>query len=93
MEKIRITYRRARVMVEHVKLGYCQACRAVGRTEMHHWEYAYTTAEVRKNPQLALRRTVELCFKCHRIANALRIIEEGGLRSKMVAQVRGSQSC
>lgn len=103
--KIRITYRRARVSVEHVKQGACEACQAEGRTEMHHWIYAYTTDEVRAHPQLALDNTNEYCYKCHKVANAMKFLHEQEARAKLVrkqggswrmykdAQERGSQSC
>lgn len=90
MAKIRITYRHARVMVGLEKTGYCLVCYDKGRTEMHHVKYAYTTKEVRAHHQLALDNTVELCFRCHRIANAIRIVDEAGPLGKTVAQVCGS---
>lgn len=69
--KFRVLYRRARLTVEGKPTHTCQACGAGGRTELHHLSYAYPTAEVRKNHQLALENTIELCYLCHRVANAL----------------------
>jgi late competence protein required for DNA uptake (superfamily II DNA/RNA helicase) len=69
--KTRVRYRRARVTVEYDRKGYCESCYKVGRTELHHMIYHYKTSEVRANPSLVLENTIELCFKCHRIANML----------------------
>ena len=87
MEKMRVMYRRARVTVWGRRTGICQACGLRGRTEMHHTQYSYTTREVRKDPQRALRNTVELCFGCHRLANGLRILEDGGKKTIGVMKV------
>ena len=82
--KIRIRYRRARVTVEHEKTNFCQACGAEGRTEMHHYLYAYQTSRVREWPALALDNSIELCFNCHKIANALRICTDSTKRAHVV---------
>jgi hypothetical protein len=82
--KTRIRYRNARVSVELKKAGLCQACKAKGCTEMHHYFYAYSSSEVRAAPALALDNTIELCYKCHRIADALRKLLKDPSRSLAV---------
>lgn len=72
--KFRVRYRRARVTVEGFRPKNCAACGVRGRVELHHWKYAYTTAEVRKNPQLALKFTIPFCYKHHKIADYIRRI-------------------
>ena len=72
--KYRIMYRRARVSVDLKKANACKACPHKGRTEMHHYLYAYKTSEVRARPGLASDNTIELCYNCHRLADALRKI-------------------
>jgi hypothetical protein len=63
---------------EDPRKGVCEACgRSVKRgeiknTALHHFCYKYKPETVKKNPKLALENTVELCFSCHRIADALR---------------------
>jgi hypothetical protein len=74
MVKFQVRYRRARVTVEGEKPEGCSACHASGRVELHHYHYAYTTKEVRENPQLAFENGLWLCFPCHMIADAIRKI-------------------
>lgn len=57
----------------------CECCfKVVGRdikvTALHHWWYAYQPETVRKNPILALDNTVEVCYGCHQVADALRAL-------------------
>ncbi|MHA1305339.1 MAG: hypothetical protein ACTSPI_16695 [Candidatus Heimdallarchaeaceae archaeon] len=78
--KIRIKYRRARVTVtvpDNFKRECCiEDCpNKHGKIDFHHYRYAYKTSEIRKNPQLALKNTILLCFHHHRIADAMRTIE------------------
>jgi len=60
--------------------GVCEACgRSVHEgeiksTALHHWWYAYKPATVAKNPLLALENTSELCYGCHQIADAIRLL-------------------
>lgn len=82
--KTRVTYRRARVLVEFEKAGACAACGLRGRTEMHHYFYSYNTDEVRRHPHLALDNTIELCFLCHRLANMLRYLAMNSVRTQEV---------
>ena len=41
-------------------------------TAFHHWVYAYKAETVRNNPILVLDNTVEICWACHKVADALR---------------------
>ena len=66
---------------EPIRIGECQAChKKVGEgikfTQLHHYRYAYRWETVKKNPVLALAYTIELCFYCHRIADAVRMINQ-----------------
>jgi hypothetical protein len=76
--KTRVRYRRARFAVECRRPAWCEWCRRPGRVELHHWKYAYTTKEVRKDPPLALKNTRWLCFRCHILADAMRKLREAG---------------
>lgn len=70
--KFQIRYRRIRVYVDWKHRGRrCHCCGRAGRLELHHWKYAYTTAEVRANPELALKNTSWFCYPHHRVADAL----------------------
>lgn len=82
--KFRVRYRRARVTVEGKKPHKCSACPARGRVELHHHTYKYTTAEVRKNPQLALENTIPFCYTCHRIADMFRKLAQDQARTRKV---------
>jgi len=74
--KIRIKYRRARFTVEAERKTTCEVCGKGGKIDFHHCKYAYKTSEVRKNPQLALENTAQLCYNCHRIADCIRMLAE-----------------
>lgn len=90
--RIRVRYRRIQVTLpagySPVLTGYCRnaACpnhNKKGLTHLHHYEYAYETKEVREAPIKALDNTVELCFTCHKLADAFRKLtanEETGQR-------------
>ena len=43
-------------------------------TALHHWWYAYQPETVRKNPILVLDNTIEVCFGCHQVADAIRAL-------------------
>ncbi len=73
-----IRYRKARITVDvdyKIRTGICQCCMQKAHTHLHHWKYEYKTKDVRKNPVLALKHTTELCYACHRIANAINLIQ------------------
>ncbi|MHA1852592.1 MAG: hypothetical protein ACTSUF_03685 [Candidatus Heimdallarchaeaceae archaeon] len=71
---IKIKYRRAIIKVNAKRRKTCEICGRQGKIDFHHTKYAYKTSEVRKNPQLALENTLQLCYPCHKIADAIRII-------------------
>jgi len=64
------------------RTGICVSCGKsihkgeIKTTQMHHYRYAYKPATVRKNPKLALEHTIELCYGCHPVADALRLLFE-----------------
>jgi len=75
---MKVKYRRISVEVpDSARGGICEACGHTGKTDLHHIIYQYSTKEVRENPKLALEGTVELCYRCHRIANAIQLIRAG----------------
>jgi len=77
------------------RIGICSACGRskekgeIKTTQLHHWFYKYEVATVRKNPLLVLENCVELCFRCHKIADAFRtfIIEIRPENYVWIAQV------
>jgi len=90
--KARVKYRRIRVTVEVPKnfRKKCDACGKTGKIDLHHLIYQFPTKEVRKNPQLALKNTVCLCYKHHRIADLIRkLIETDGVELGKVMRVIG----
>ena len=77
-----VNYHHHRVLVDAPRTGKCEACRKeIGRditkTNRHHWKYAYAWKTVREKPSLALENTSELCYRCHKIADALRALVYG----------------
>jgi hypothetical protein len=57
----------------------CACCgKVVGEeiknTALHHWWYAYQPKTVEKNPILVLDNTIEVCYGCHQIADAIRAL-------------------
>ena len=81
MKKIKIKYRRSHFTVK-VPDNYEMKCEIPGCNRSnnpkgihhHHYKYEFKTKEVRKNPQLALKNTIKLCFFHHRIADAIRFL-------------------
>ena len=77
-------YRKARIWLPfNPRKGKCEACGKTHtdkgkpiRSQLHHWEYAFSTAEVRKNPLLVLEHTSELCYHCHQLADCIRRLYE-----------------
>lgn len=81
-----------------IRLGVCKGCKRtkkdgeIKRTGRHHFKYAYELKTVRANPVLALDNSEELCWRCHRIADGLRMLllanPRGALRPiKHIVQV------
>jgi len=62
----------------------CSACSRESKIDLHHWKYEWETKEVKKNPILALKNTQPLCMHCHRIANAMKLVDEN---SDIVQQI------
>lgn len=87
-------YRHTRLwMNKNPRKGKCEACGHTHtkkgkpiRSQIHHWRYAYPTSEVRKNHNLALHYTSELCYRCHRYADALRRFYDIAKRHPKIAQ-------
>ena len=75
-DKIRVKYRKLRVWVVAVRPKKCPVCWRVGQIQLHHWIYAYKTAEIRKEPRLVLKNATFLCFPCHKIGDAIRKVHE-----------------
>ena len=85
--KIRVKYRRARVTVECNKPTICQACGKKGKIDLHHYRYVWKTKYVRENPIRALDNAVWLCYQCHRIADAIRKLDEDMIRQSEVVKI------
>ena len=80
-KKYRIRYFRGRhcirVLVPDTRKGVCAGGHTIdGRRHNHHWKNVYTFDQVRKNPLLALEYLSEVCFHCHRVADALTLCAE-----------------
>ena len=77
LEKYRLNYHRLRLKLKkNPRDQVCECCNFHGWTNIHHWRYAYTYTQIRDNNALALENTTELCFPCHLIGNAMRILFE-----------------
>ena len=82
LKKYYVSYHKTRIRVPfNPRKGICVACNRkrgeeIKVTQIHHVIYAYATATVKKNPLLVMDNTVELCFACHRIADAFRQLLE-----------------
>ena len=84
---MKIKYRRALIDVgDIVKSDRCEGCRKKAKKlDFHHWIYAHTTKEVRKNHSLALKNTSVLCFRCHMVGDALRkVLEDENLSNRLL---------
>lgn len=63
---------------ENPREGKCDACNRsirkgeINTTQLHHWIYAYRHVTIKKNPLLVLENLSELCYTCHKLADALR---------------------
>jgi len=89
-----IAYQRKLVTIKgypvQIRKGVCDGCHRskhrgeIKTTQRHHTKYAFETNTVLKNPILALENTLECCFRCHEIADGLRLLllanPRGGLR-------------
>jgi len=93
MKKQSVKYRRATVLVEtnyKIRNKKCSVCGRKGVTQLHHWKYKYTTKQVKENHILALEETQELCFFCHRIANAMKLCDDN---PNITLQLNKSKEC
>ncbi len=75
---MKIKYRRLTVnLPEEIKPTICVVCgRAGNKIDHHHYYYSYETKDVKKKPILVLDNTINVCFPCHLIADAVRITVE-----------------
>jgi hypothetical protein len=86
-----IRYKRMTVKVSGEKPDICDCCMHRPNPKglhMHHWKYGFTAQEIAKNPELSKKNTSPLCYSCHRVANAMRIVEENKLRSDVLLKLR-----
>lgn len=77
--KMQVLYRRKKFTVDWNKPLNCQACGNNGGKkgcQCHHYRYEFKTEEVRRNHDLLKKNTIWLCFPCHRIADAVRIVDD-----------------
>jgi len=88
----RLKYRKTYVMLDvNPRKGICVACgKSVHKgeikiTNIHHYKYKYMTKTVKKDPLLALENTLELCYRCHQIADALRVLNDN--KDKQIVKV------
>lgn len=86
-----IKYKRIRVKVLGDKSTQCECCLKTPKPRgmhTHHWKYEFTIKEVARNPELAKKNSTSLCYKCHRVANAMRIVEEEFKRVHVLEKLR-----
>jgi len=65
---------------ENPREGICEACerridkKEINVTALHHWIYRYKHNTIKKDPLKALENNSEVCFFCHKLADALRVL-------------------
>lgn len=71
----------------------CQVCNKTiaKHLQAHHLTYAYSSDEVKKKPELAKENMIWVCYHCHRIANAIRIMFESPAQSARILTLIKSQ--
>lgn len=80
-----IKYRRTRIYFdENQHTGICIIRGPSKKTDFHHWLFEFPTKQVKKNPQLALKNTVEVSFQIHDLANTLRKLAEADLQDILI---------
>lgn len=92
MKKYGITYHNTQIQVSYprnIRQGICISCKRVKGeeikvTQLHHTWYEFMLDTVRKNPLLALKNTLEVCFPCHQIADGFRNILDGTSMDRMM---------
>ncbi len=79
-----LRYRRATVrLAKNPRKKKCECCGKYSKMlQAHHWKYVYETKEVKANPKLATENITTLCYKCHLIANALKLCIENWVKVK-----------
>ncbi len=82
-KKYKLKYMNIYVMLDDdPRTGVCKVCgKSIAKgeikvTQIHHWKYAYMPATVKANPKLALENTIESCYGCHQINDAIRVFLE-----------------
>jgi hypothetical protein len=88
-----IMYKRTLILIDAPKIKYCECClkkqgKEIKKLDTHHWRYEFTSKEVKANPKLVLKNTSVLCFRCHRVADALRICHENPLLTEKLNELR-----
>ena len=76
--KLQVLYRRKKFVVDWNRPRTCQACgndSGKNGCQCHHYKYEFKTEEVRKDHDLLKKNTIWLCFPCHRVADAMRIVD------------------
>jgi hypothetical protein len=58
--------------------------------QAHHLTYAYSSNEVKNNPELAKENVIWVCYHCHKVSNAIRIMIENPAKSaKILNLIKG----
>lgn len=88
-----IIYKKTRIKIDAPKIDYCEGClKRVGygikKLDTHHWKYEFSSKEVKANPKLVLKNTSVLCYRCHRISDAIRITKEDKKLTKTLLELR-----
>jgi hypothetical protein len=80
-------YKRTMIRIDadkYPKINYCEGCnkkkgecgqsgKPIKKLDTHHWKYEFSSKEVKAKPELVLKNTSVLCFRCHRVGDAIRI--------------------
>lgn len=105
IKKFSIMYHDTKVSIPYPKnprSGQCVSCQRVRGveikvTQLHHTFYEFMLDTVRKNPLLALKNTLELCFPCieentYMLVNAIPIqVKQMGITENILNQIGENQ--
>lgn len=77
-DKWTVLYRKCNIFLSfNPRKGICLLCGKsiekgeISNTYLHHLIYEFQTKEIRKNHDLVLKHTIEVCFKCHHRLHAV----------------------
>jgi len=96
LPKWKVIYHDVTILIPYPRnprTGECNSCHRdkssgeIKVTQLHHTWYEFKLDTVKKNPLLALKNTLEVCFPCHNIADGFRNILDGTNMERIMSVV------